>query len=148
MNPFYSKQNRFSVTRKAKYFGAAKVLSYFLLMSAFFVSSGQAAARHPKTFPIHLSVDFGPVEKQGFDDTLLIEKGTTPREAVAQVFPVLLGKACCSLREIIEIGGVGIDPMKNRWWTVAVNGSKKVSPQKKKLKRGDHLEWVYVEESQ
>lgn len=148
MELFYSKKNKFSIARTVRYLAPAKVAFYFLFVTALFVSSGHAASQHAKTFPVRLKVDFGPVEKQGYDDTLFVEKGTTPREAVAQVFPVLLGKACCSLREIIEIGGVGIDPMRNRWWTATVNGSKKVSPRKKKLKRGDHLEWVYVEESQ
>ena len=102
----------------------------------------------PKTFPIQIKVDFGSAGKPFHEETLYVETGTTPKEAVSQVFPVLSGKACCSLREVIEIGGVKIDPAKNRWWVCLVNGSKKISPHKKKLKQGDVVEWNYIQESQ
>jgi hypothetical protein len=105
-------------------------------------------ARKPKTFPIEIKVDFGPAGKPSFSGTFEVEKGIAPKEAVAQVFPVLLGKACCSLREILAIDGVAIDPAQNRWWVCRLNGSKKVSPYKTKLKRGDRLEWVCLEEKQ
>jgi len=121
---------------------------FFLLVS--FVPCGlvHAMGGKPKTFPIEVKVDFGPAGKPGYSGTLVIEKGTTPKEAVAQIYPVLLGMACCSLREILEIGGVKIDPAKNHWWICMVNGSKKVSPGKRKLKAGDVLEWRYIEEDQ
>lgn len=109
-----------------------------------------AMGRRPKEiFPIHLTVDFGPAGKPRFDDpNFLVEKGTTPKEAVSQVFPVLSGKSCCSLRDLLEIGGVRIDPLKNRWWTCTLNGSRKFSPKTKKLKRGDRLEWAYIQNTQ
>lgn len=118
------------------------------LTAALLPTDAGAMGRKPKTFPIHLAVDFGPAGKPVHEEKLFVEKGTTPKEAVSQVFPVLSGKTCCSFREIMEIGGVRVDPAKNRWWTCAVNGSKKVSPQKKKLKPGDRVEWKYAEESQ
>lgn len=102
----------------------------------------------PSEYPIYLEVDFGPAERPAFQDKIYIEKGTTPKEVVSQVFPVLTGKACCSFREILAIDGVKIDPARNRWWTCSVNGSKKVSPQKKKLREGDRVVWKYSEESQ
>lgn len=107
-----------------------------------------AYARHPKTFPIEIKVDFGPAGKPPHSETLEVEKGTTPKEAVSQIYPVLSGKACCSLREVLAIDGVKIDPAKNHWWTVAVNGSKKVKPNKTKLKKGDVLEWKFIREAQ
>ena len=124
-----------------------KVLFTAALTLALWPSS-PAEARHAKTFSIHVIVDFGPANKPLYDGSLIIEKGTTPKEAVSQIFPVLSGKTCCSYREIMAIDGVKVDPAKNWWWTCAVNGSKKVSPRKKKLKAGDLLEWKYVEESQ
>lgn len=104
-------------------------------------------AREPKLIPIHLKVDFGPSGKPAHNQALFVEKGTTAKEAVSQVFPVLSGKACCSLRELIAIDGVKIDPAKNRWWICALNGSRKFSPSRKKLKRGDVVEWKYIEET-
>ncbi|MBI3307488.1 MAG: hypothetical protein HYZ84_06770 [Candidatus Omnitrophica bacterium] len=120
----------------------------FFAVTSILLPSTDALARKAKTFPIHLIVDFGPAGKPKYDDTITVEKGTTPKEAVSQVFPILSGKTCCSLREIMAIDGVKVDPVKNWWWTCSVNGSKKVSPRKKKLKRGDVLEWKYVEELQ
>ena len=101
-----------------------------------------------KTFPIQMKVDFGPAERPTYDKTIQIEKGTTPKEAVSQAFPVLSGVACCSFRDVIEIGGVRINPAKNWWWICTVNGSKNISPQRKKLKPGDVVEWKYIQDSQ
>ena len=97
---------------------------------------------------MHLVVDFGSAGKQGYDSTLLAEKEMNAIEAVGQVYPILYGMACCSMREIVEINGVRIDPAENRWWKATLNGSTKFSPRKKKLKRGDRLEWHYIEETQ
>ncbi len=100
----------------------------------------------PKTFSIQMKVDFGPAGKPAYDEKLSVEKGTTPKEAVSQVFPVLSGKSCCSLREVIEINGVRVNPAKKLWWICKVNGSKNVSPQKKKLKPGNLVEWKYIQD--
>ena len=101
-----------------------------------------------KTFPVQIKIDFGPAEKPFHEEKIYVEEGSTPKEAVSQVFPILSGKTCCSFREIMQIDGVGVDPAKNRWWTCSVNGSKKLSPHQKRLKSGDLIEWKYVQESQ
>lgn len=120
-----------------------------LLIAVFYFShSAFTIGGKPKPFQIEVKVDFGPAGKSVHTEKIYVEKGTTPKEAVSQVFPILSGKTCCSFREIMEIGGVRVDPAKNRWWTCKVNGSKKVSPQKKKLKQGDIVEWVYVQGEQ
>ena len=90
-------------------------------------------------------VDFGPAGKPAFEGTVEVEEGTTPKEAVSQVFPIKSGKSCCSVRELIEIDGVHVDPAKQWWWTCLVNGSKKISPQKKKLEPNDRVEWRFIE---
>lgn len=98
----------------------------------------------PPNFPIQLKVDFGSAGKPAYDQTIYIEKGTTPKEAVSQAFPMLSGKSCCSLREVLAIEGVKVDPPKEHWWVCLVNGSKNISPQRKKLKAGDVVEWKYI----
>ena len=118
----------------------------FLLAGVGF--SAQAKDRKPPVFPVQIKVDFGPAGKSAHEETLYVEKGTTPKEAVSQVFPILSGKTCCSFREIMEIDGVKVNPAKNLWWTCTVNGSKKISPHKNKLKRGDIVEWKYIQDSQ
>src|SRR3989338_6018965 len=101
------------------------------------VAVARTLAVQPATFPIQMKVDFGPAGKPAYDQTIEVEKGTTPKEAVSQAFPILSGKSCCSLKEVIEIDGVQVDSSKGRWWICLVNGSKNISPQKKKLKAGD-----------
>lgn len=131
----------------------AKWNSFFKFLILTFLLAGICSSAYAwggkhKSFPIQIKVDFGPAGKPAHEETIYVEKGTTPKEAVSQVFPVLSGKACCSFREVLEIGSVKIDPVKNRWWVCSVNGSKKISPQKKKLQEGDVVEWKYVQESQ
>ena len=121
----------------------------FLLVLILAAAPSYAMGRRPKKiFQIDMKVDFGPAGKSVHEEKIYVEKGTTPKEAVSQVFPILSGKTCCSFREIMEIDGVRVDPAKNRWWTCILNGSKKVSPRKKKLKPGDNLEWKYVQDEQ
>ena len=122
-------------------------ISLFMAAS-FFTGNAEAMGRKPKPFQIEVAVDFGPAGKPAHTETIYVEKNTTPKEAVSQIFPILSGKTCCSFREIMAIDGVKVDPAKNRWWTCAVNGSKKVSPQKKKLKAGDKVEWKYSADEQ
>lgn len=113
------------------------------------LTSAQAMGKKPQIFEISLKVDFGPAGKPGFEDKKFqIEKDTTAKEAVSQVYPVLSGRGCCSLREVIGIGGVSIDPLKNRWWVCELNGTRKFSPHKKKLEPGDRVEWKYIQNAQ
>lgn len=121
---------------------------YLLFATCIFLVFSQGAHARSKTFPVEVKVDFGTTAKKGVERTLYVEKGTTPKEAVSQIFPVLSGMACCSPRDLISIDGVAVDPAKNRWWICKLNGSKKFSPHKKKLKPGDRIEWQYVEDEQ
>ncbi len=124
-------------------------ISVFLIfISILFGFNGSAFARKHKEFPIFVVVDFGPAGKPRHEEKLHVEKGTTAKEAVSQIFPIMSGKTCCSFREIMEIGGVRVDPAKNRWWICTLNGSKKFSPTRKKLKLGDRIEWKFIEEQQ
>ncbi|OGW84958.1 MAG: hypothetical protein A3C35_05675 [Omnitrophica bacterium RIFCSPHIGHO2_02_FULL_46_11] len=122
-------------------------LAVFLAATLLPADAGAIARRH-KTFPVYITIDFGPAGKPLHQGMLFVEKGTTPKEAVSQVFPVLSGKTCCDSREVMAIDGVKVDPAKNMWWTCKVNDSKKVSPIKKKLKSGDRVEWKYIQDSQ
>ena len=99
---------------------------------------------NPKKFEIHLKVDFGPAGKPAYEENLLVEEDTTAKEAVSQVFPIRTGSVCCSLRDVAEIGGVSVEPEKNRWWICLRNGSKNFSPRRDKLKPGDKIEWKYI----
>lgn len=103
----------------------------------------------PKTIPVELRVDFGPAGKEGRVEKLEVTKGSTPKDAVSMVFPVMTGYACCDTREVIAVDGTIINPAENLWWVCEVNGDRrKVSPHKTKLKAGDRVEWKFVAEAQ
>lgn len=108
--------------------------------------AGCATARKP--FDVTLEVDFGPAGKPAVRQTVQVEPGATPQDATAKVFPVEKGSVCCDPRETSSIGGVAADPATNRWWYISINGSRKVSPYKTKLKPGDRVRWEYVQYEQ
>lgn len=125
-----------------------RILALLVTMTML-ASPAYAMGRKPKVITIDLKVDFGPANKDGFEDKAFeVEKGTTPKEAVSQIYPVLSGKTCCSLREIMAIDGISVDPMKNRWWVCELNGTRKFSPHKKKLNSGDVVVWKYIQDGQ
>ncbi len=120
-----------------------------LCLSIFPSEKVSAMGRRPKLFTVTMKVDFGPAGKPAFvDEKFYVEKGTTPKEAVSQVYPILSGRVCCSLHDLLSIDGVKIDPAKNRWWVCELNGSRKFSPHERKLKPGDVVVWKYIQDGQ
>ena len=104
-----------------------------------------AMARKPQNFPVTVIIDFGPAGKPRVEQKVEVETGTTAKDAVSIVLPIRSGKSCCSVREVIEIDGVRVDPKNERWWICLLNGSKKFSPRTKELKPNDKIEWKYIE---
>ena len=99
--------------------------------------------------PIEIRVDFGPSGKPTVQKKIIVREGVTPKQALAQMLPVESGAACCHPAEVKGIDGVSIDPMKNRWWRLEINGTTKMaSPHKSHLKAGDVMRWIYFEEKQ
>ena len=95
--------------------------------------------------PVTVRVDFGPLGKPPLEESILLTRGSTPKDAVSVLYPVKSGMVCCDTREVAEIDGVPIDAAKNRWWMVKVNGNGNVSPFHTKLQAGDRIEWLYTE---
>ena len=100
----------------------------------------------PGKFPVEIRVDFGPAGKPAVTRTLEVDRKTTPKEAISLVFPMMSGKVCSSIHDLLEIDGVRSDAAKNYWWICTVNGSRYVSPYRTRLKRGDLVEWRYRKE--
>jgi len=99
--------------------------------------------------PVTLRVDFGVAGRPAYEGELLVDRGSTPKDAVSMVFPIQSGSICCNTREISAIDGVRADPASNRWWTCRLNGARKrVSPFRTALRRGDVVAWIYVEQPQ
>ena len=93
---------------------------------------------------IHLKVHFGN-QRTTYDQSIQVKEGSTPKKAVAQVFPIESGKVCCDEQEVVSIDGVAVSPNDNLWWYCSVNGEgKTVSPHKTKLNANDSVEWTYV----
>ena len=110
--------------------------------------AGCATAPRSKTFDVTVEADFGPAGKPAVRQAVAVAPGATPQDATAKVFPVEKGSVCCDPREVATIDGVAADPAANRWWTVSINGSKKVSPYKTHLKPGDVVRWKYKQYGQ
>lgn len=130
-------------------------MPYFLLL--LFLTSPQVTASHyistalvpPKQVPITVRIDFGPAGKAAVEKEMIVREGTTPKEALKQIFPIVEGSACCNPAEVKGIDGVTVDPMANRWWRLKINGtSEKASPHKSRLRAGDRMEWIYFEDKQ
>lgn len=124
------------------------VLVFALVVASPWGQTGDAKDKPTfETFPVRMKVDFGVAGKPAYDAELLVEKDTTPKEAVSQVFPIRSGYVCCSLRDVYAIDGVAVDASQKKWWICLLNGSKNVAPGLKKLKRGDRVEWKYIQET-
>lgn len=114
-----------------------------LMIAGWLVSGCATVPEGKKAFDVTLEVDFGPAGKPAVRQGVQVEPGSTPRDVTEKVFPVEKGAVCCDPREVAVIDGVAADPATNRWWTVSINGSKKVSPYKTRLKPGDIVRWEY-----
>ena len=101
-----------------------------------------------KAFDVTVDLDFGPAGKPPVHRVVQVQPGATPEDATGLAIPLEKGAVCCDPREIAGIGGVVSDPATNRWWTVSLNGSKKVSPYKTRLKPGDVVRWEYKQYGQ
>jgi hypothetical protein len=99
--------------------------------------------QEPQTIPVLLRVDFAHT-KLPYEETIRVVEGTTPKKAVAKVFPIESGKVCCESEEVVAIDGIAVKPDENLWWYCSVNGEgKTVSPHRTLLKENDFLEWKY-----
>lgn len=102
----------------------------------------------PRRLPVTVRIDFGPADKPAREAQLLVDKGSTPKDALSMVVPIQSGEVCCNTREVASIDGIRPDPAKNRWWSCRLNGATNFSPFLKALQAGDRVEWVYSEQVQ
>ena len=111
-------------------------------------AAGPPEDKEPERMPVTVRVDFGTANRHGREERLIVDAGSTPKDAVSLLFPIQSGAICCNTRELAAIDGVWADPAKNRWWSCRVNGSGKLSPFRTELKSGDRVEWIYREQAQ
>ena len=104
--------------------------------------------KSPERLAVTVRVDFGPAGKPAREERLMVDKGSTPKDAVSLLFPIQSGATCCNTRELAAIDGVWADPAHNQWWTCRLNGKSDFSPFLKELAAEDRVEWTYVEQLQ
>lgn len=104
-------------------------------------------AKVAKTIPVEVVVDFGPAGKLAVRKQIEVSKGSTPKDAVSSILPIMTGFSCCDTREVISIDGITVNPAENQWWICLLNGSKNVNPRKKELKAEDIVQWSYITEA-
>ncbi len=114
-----------------------------ILLLCIFLGGCATGRQAFQPFNVILEVDFGLAHKPALHQTVQVQPGATAGVLTAQVCSVEKGAVCCDSREIAAIDGVASDPAMNRWWTLSINGSKKVSPFKTRLKPGDLVRWEY-----
>ena len=117
-------------------------------MWLFLCLAGCVSLQPRKPFDVTLQVDFGLAGKAPIHKVVQIERGSTPEQVLAKACAVQRGAVCCNPRETAGIDGVAADPAENRWWTVSVNGSRRVSPFKTRVRPGDLVRWEYHEYEQ
>ena len=127
-------------------------LLLLLLLASPQVSAGNfifTSVLPPKMVPITVHIDFGPAGRSLGEKGIKGPEGASPKQALQGMTSIVEGSACCDPAEVKGIEGVTIDPLKNRWWILKINGTKKnASPHKSHLKAGDRMEWIYFEDQQ
>jgi hypothetical protein len=109
-------------------------------------STPPTQAKPHKTIPVEVVVDFGPAGRPVVRKQIEVSKGSTPKDAVSSILPIMTGFSCCDTREVISIDGITVNPAENQWWICLLNGSKNVNPRKKELKAKDIVQWSYITE--
>ncbi len=104
--------------------------------------------KSPARLPVTMRIDFGPAGKPSQEQHILVDRGSTAKDAASLVAPIQSGAICCNTRELAAIDGVWADAAQNAWWTCRINGSPRISPFKTELRSGDRVEWIFVKQSQ
>lgn len=86
-----------------------------------------------------------PASRLTFRHALELAPGTTAVGAAKAAYKVEQGLVCCDSRDVKAINGLAMDPYKDKWWVVLINGNMQNSSPRTILKSGDVVEWRYEE---
>ena len=86
-----------------------------------------------------------PSERLTFRHELKLDAGTSAAGAAKAAYKIEQGLVCCDSRDVKAINGLAMDPYKEKWWTVRINGNMQNSSPRTVLKDGDKVEWRYEE---
>ena len=88
-----------------------------------------------------------PSERLRFRHELDLDPGTTAAGAAKAAYKIEQGLVCCDARDVKSINGLAMDPYKEKWWVVLINGNMQNSSPRTVLKNGDVVEWRYEEKA-
>lgn len=88
-----------------------------------------------------------PAQRLIFHHELKLDTGTTAGGAAEAVYKVEHGLVCCDSRDVKAINGLAVDPYKEKWWIVLVNGNRQNTSSRTVLHEGDKVEWRYDEKT-
>lgn len=80
-----------------------------------------------------------------FNHHLAVAPGTLVIDALKMAYNVDQGLVCCDSRDVKGINGLLVDPHKEKWWVVRINGNMQNASSRSKLNDGDVVEWIYEE---
>ena len=86
-----------------------------------------------------------PADRLTFRHELKLDAGTTASGAAKAAYKIEQGLVCCDSRDVKTINGLAMDPHKEKWWVVLINGNMQNSSPRTILKDGDKVEWRYDE---
>ncbi len=95
---------------------------------------------------VSVDVDFGPSGRGSRSAMVLLPKGGTPSDALAQALPVVRGFVCCTRDDVWSVDGVATDPEAGLFWLWHRGGQPARLPaDRHELGNGDHVRWVFAQ---
>lgn len=88
-----------------------------------------------------------PASKLRFRHHIGIFQGATVSDALESTYDVKHGVVCCDSRDIWAINGLAVDPYRQKWWIIKINGNTQNASSTAKLKDGDVVELEYKEDA-
>jgi Domain of unknown function (DUF4430) len=102
----------------------------------------------PKTIEVAVTIDFGPMDREGIEKTVTVPVKSTVLDALNIAAPVVTSPKFGMDHFVEEIDGIRNDFASDRGWRFEVNGYRSNIPAERYLvKNGDSIKWLYLAES-
>ena len=98
-----------------------------------------------RTVSVRIVVEV-PASRLRFRHAIEIPLGSRAVDALRSVYNVEQGLVCCDARDVRAINGLAVDPHREKWWVLKVNGNTQNTSSQTVLGDGDLLEAVYLED--
>jgi hypothetical protein len=99
-----------------------------------------------KTITVTITIDFGPVNREGIEKSVTVPEKSTVLDALNIAAPMVTLPRFGMDHFVEEIDGIRNDFASDRGWRFEVNGLRANVPAERYLvKRGDWIKWLYLE---